>query len=206
MSVTVVEGDLPASLARLLASAERVGVDTETSGLEWASDRLELCQLFSAATGPVLVRNVVDFPHRLAGLLGDENVIKVFHYAPFDLRFLEAQWSIRARRVECTKAASRILDPHLPAAEHSLKPLLHRHLGVTISKDAIRTSDWGAASLSQEQLNYAAADVRHLEALSDDLRGRLEAGSLHDLFAEVCAYLPTDAHLAVTGTPNPLNY
>ena len=206
MSVTVVEGDLPAPLACLLASAKRLGVDTETSGLNWASDQLLLCQLFSPESGTVLVRDVHQKPSRLADLMADEAVVKVFHYAPFDLRFLEAQWSIRARRVECTKAASRILDPYIPAAEHSLKPLLQRHLGVQISKGAVRTGDWGAAILSQEQVDYASADVRYLGSLSAELRGRLEATNRHELFADVCAYLPTDAHLAVTGTPNPLNY
>jgi ribonuclease D len=139
--------------------------------------------------------------------MGDPTVLKVLHFAPFDLRFLEASWGMRAAPVGCTKAASRLLDPYLPSSEHSLQALLRRHLGIAVSKGEVRMSDWGSAAvLSEEQIGYATADVAHLLDLHDVLIKRLDDLGRSELFARVCAYMPVDAHLEVTGIPNPLAY
>lgn len=204
MTVKLVEGDVPAGLARVLRRPGVVAVDTETSGLDWRSDRLHLCQLFTSETGPVLLRHVEGVPTGLASVMQDPAVLKVLHFAPFDLRFLEARWGIQARSVACTKAASRLLDPTLE--EHSLKALLERHLGVVIEKGHVRTSDWSTPTLSDEQLAYAVGDVSHLLDLHRLLSDRLEAAGLSGMYAQVCAYMPVDAHLAVAGYPNPLIY
>ena len=89
---------------------------------------------------------------------------------------------------------------------HSLKPLLERHLGVTIEKGPVRTSDWSASTLTDEQVAYAAGDVSHLIDLHTLLVERLEAAGLSELYSQVCAYLPVDAHLEVDGYPDPLRY
>lgn len=204
MPVVVVEGDLPADLALAIRAAGRVAVDTETSGLDWSRDRLQLCQLFTDETGPVFLRRVEGRPEHLASVMHDPAVLKVMHFAPFDLRFLEAQWGLETRSVACTKTASRLLDP--TSEDHSLKTLLERHLGVTVAKGSVRTSDWGAAILSDEQVEYAAGDVAHLLDLHRRLADRLEQAGLARLFEAVCAYLPVDAHLEVGGYPNPLAY
>ncbi|WP_147918740.1 ribonuclease D [Ruania zhangjianzhongii] len=206
MGATVVEGDLPEDIADALRTAERIAVDTETGGLSWPEDPLLLCQVFSPATGPVLLRSVRRRPERLAAVLEDRGVTKVFHFAPFDLRFLAARWGVRTVGVECTKAASRLLDPDLPHAAHSLQSLVDRHLGITIAKGATRTSDWGATHLSPDQIAYAAADVAHLLDLVGTLKERLVKAGLDETFRAVCAYLPTDAQLEVDGIPNPLLY
>lgn len=206
MAVTLVEGDLPADLARRLRACDHIAVDTETSGLDWATDKLQLCQLFTPATGPVLLRGVDCSPPELTKVLGDPAVLKVLHFAPFDLRFLEARWGVRARSVACTKAASRLLDPGLPAADHSLQSLLRRHLEVTIAKGSVRTSDWGTGTLSDEQIAYAVADVAHLLDLHELLTKRLDDSGLSTLFSQICAYIPVDSHIEVTGIPNPLTY
>lgn len=179
-------------------------MDTETSGLHWARDVLHLCQLFTPETGSVLLRHVEGIPAGLASVLADTAVLKVLHFAPFDLRFLEAKWGIQASPVACTKAASRLLDPDLD--DHSLKTLLERHLGVIIEKGRVRTSDWSAPILSNEQVSYAVADVSSLLDLHRVLSDHLEVAGLSGLFQQVCAYMPVDAHLEVAGYPNPLNY
>lgn len=207
MSAAILSGDLPREIADAIRSAGRVAVDTETSGLDWSVDSLQLCQLFTPVTGPILIRDVSRRPPvEFASLMADPDVTKVFHFAPFDLRFLEAQWDVRVASVECTKAASRLIDPDAPASMHSLQGLLERHLGIHIGKGAVRTSDWGAATLTAEQVAYATADVDQLLPLADALRRRLEAGGMLQLFAQVCAYMPVDAHLDVSGIPNPLLY
>jgi ribonuclease D len=206
VSATFVEGDLSEELARALGTASCVAVDTETSGLEWATDRLQLCQLFTPETGAVLLRGVSGRPERLASVLEDPAVLKIFHYAPFDLRFLEGRWGVRVAAVGCTKTASRLLNPGLASAEHSLSALLSRHLDLTITKGAVRTSDWGAGRLTDTQVAYAMADVAHLIDLHTVLASQLKTLQLWDLYEQVCAYLPVDAHLEVSGIPNPLLY
>jgi ribonuclease D len=152
------------------------------------------------------VRGVSPVPARLAELFADSNILKVFHFAPFDLRFLEAHWGVRATSIACTKAASKISDPEMPPQEHSLKRLAKRTLGVELDKGSVRTSDWGARVLTDEQLSYAVADVLHLLDVLDYQLERLTAAGRALDFWNVCGYMPTDAHLGVTGVPNPLEY
>jgi ribonuclease D len=202
----VLAGDLPREVADAVLVSDVVAVDTETSGLSWRENRLQLCQLYTAQTGPVFVHSVSRPPDRLAEVLSSTQVTKVFHFAPFDLRFLESQWHIETANVACTKAASKILDPHLPPSGHSLAQLALRYLEVTLDKGAVRTSDWGATTLSPEQLTYAASDVLHLPALLAVLTERLQATGRLNTWKAVCNYIPVDAHLEVSGIPNPLTY
>lgn len=206
VSIHVVTGDLSDRLAAELRQLERVAVDTETTGLDWQQDSLELCQLFSPTSGSILVRRSETWPINLLGLLEDPQVTKVFHHAPFDLRFIEATWGARTNSVFCTKAASKLLDPQLPVSEHSLAPLLKRHFGIHLDKGAVRVSDWGAQVLSPEQEAYAAADVSHLLKLAALEHQRLQTLGLQSELDLICAYMPLDAHFAVTGVPNPLTY
>lgn len=207
MKASVLSGDVSDEVVALIKDAGLVAVDTETSGLDWATDSLHLCQVFAGATGPLLVRNAGPRPQRLAALLEDPAVVKIFHFAPFDLRFLEAKWGVRAQAVVCTKAASKLLDPGLPSAHHSLQALVERYLGIQLSKGQVRTSNWGATDLSEEQVAYAAADVVHLPDLFKTLQARLSATpDIAQIYSEVCDYMPVDAHLAVAGYQNPLAY
>ncbi len=90
-AVTLVDGDLPSDLLATLRQFGQVAVDTETGGLSWSSERLELCQLFTPSTGPVLVRRFSGRRESLATLLEDPFVLKAFHFAPFDLPVPRAQ-------------------------------------------------------------------------------------------------------------------
>lgn len=201
----MVTGDLPIGLAEQLCKAGRVAVDTETTGLDWRTDSLELCQLFATSVGAVLLRIEGDAPH-LRSLLEDASVAKVFHFAPFDLRFLEAALGARTTSVICTKAASKLLNPELPASSHSLGALLARHFGVELDKGPVRTSDWGAKELTEAQTDYAVSDVASLLRLADVEVEDLRRQGLEDVFAAICAYMPVDAHLEVIGVPDPLSY
>ena len=130
MQANVFLSDLPAQVASALRSEAVVGVDTETTGLDWRTNGLRLCQFFTAVTGPILLRPDERYPANAVAVLSDPGVLKVFHHAPFDLRFLQATWTLNVESVACTKAASKLLDPRLPSSEHSLGALLERHLGV----------------------------------------------------------------------------
>jgi len=206
MPMHVITGDLPQELADEIRSGSSVAVDTETSGLDWRRDTLELCQLFTLATGPVLIRRSEARPQNLVDLLENSQLTKVFHHAPFDLRFLEATWGARTSPVFCTKTGSKLLDPQLPSSEHSLKSLLARHFEIQLDKGSVRVSDWATDELSPEQLEYAAADVSSLLRLARLEAEQLRLRGLETEFEAVCASLPVDAHLEVAGFPNPLVY
>lgn len=205
-AIPVFHGDLPTSVANALLASPIVAVDTETSGLSWAVDRLQLCQLFSPTTGAVLLRPGELPPARLLELLRSPATAKVFHFAPFDLRFLCAAWNVTARNVRCTKTAHKLLRPTAPSREHSLGELVRFYLGIELDKGNVRTSDWGAGSLSEIQVAYAAADVVHLIPLLEMLEAELAGAGKSELFDAVCSYLPIAVELEIDGMPDPLQY
>jgi len=192
-------GDLPAGVAL----GDCVAIDTETMGLAFERDRLCLVQL-SAGDG---VCHLVQFAHpgrvpdayaapRLKALLADPAVLKLFHFARFDLAMLRRHLGVMAQPVYCTKIAARLVRTFTD--RHGLKDLCKELLGVELSKQQ-QTSDWGAAELSREQLDYAAADVAHLHALKrklDELLLREDRLAL----AEGCfRFLPHRAALDLAG-------
>jgi ribonuclease D len=206
-SLTVSRGDLPAGFVARFRGSPLVAWDIETSGLDWQNARIGTCQIFAEGVGAVLV--AMDFgvrPARLVSLLENPSVPKVFHHAPFDLRFMMHEWGVRPASVKCTKVASKLIAPEAPNDEHSLQRLLARYTGVEISKGAVRTSDWTAARLSPEQLAYAASDVIHLPALLRALSGELDRLGRIWLYERCCEFLPARAALELGSYPDVFAY
>ena len=194
MTTHLHRGDLPAGLA--FGSA--VAVDTETMGLDPARVRLCLVQL-SAGDGNC---HLVQFAPgqygapRLKALLGDSKVLKIFHFARFDLAMIQRYLGVRAAPVYCTKVASKLARTFTD--RHGLKDLCREILGVELSKQQ-QSSDWGAPELSEEQKRYAAADVEHLHALKAKLDAML-AREGRSALAQACfEFLPTRAALDLAG-------
>ena len=159
-------GDLPEGID--FGSA--VAIDTEAMGLNPHRDRLCLVQLSGGDGDAHLVHlapGCYDAP-RLRRLLADPDVTKLFHFARFDLAMLYHYLGVMARPVYCTKIASRLARTFTD--KHGLRELCKDILGIDLSKQQ-QSSDWGAPSLTEEQLRYAASDVLHLHAL----RARLDA-------------------------------
>ncbi len=179
-----------------------VAVDCETMGLNPYRDRLCLVQL-SAGDGVAHLVQIApgqtEAPN-LARVLGDPGVLKIFHFARFDLAVLRHRLGVRTAPVWCTKIASKLVRTFTD--RHGLKNLLAELLGIDISK-LQQTSDWGARELSEAQLAYAAADVLHLHQLKAVLEGMLiREGRL--ALAEACfAFLPTRAELDLLGFAEP---
>ena len=184
-----------------------VAVDTETMGLNPHRDRLCLVQL-SAGDGVAHLVQIV--PARLGGhgadcpnlcrLLADPGVVKLMHFARFDVAVLQHALSIELAPVRCTKIAARLTRTFTD--RHGLKDLCKELLGVDLSKQQ-QSSDWGAAELSAEQLAYAAADVLHLHALWQRLEALLRREGRLAL-AEACfAFLPARARLDLLGYEAP---
>jgi ribonuclease D len=195
MSVRVHRGDLR-DLSRYQVSM--VAVDTEAMGLEPHRDRLCLVQL-SPGDGSADVVQIVDpavAAPNLTKLLVDASILKIFHFARFDLAAIQQGLGVMPSPVYCTKIASRIARTYTD--KHGLKDLVRELLGFDLSKQQ-QLSDWGAESLSDAQIAYAAGDVVHLHALKEKLDAMLAREGRASL-AEACfGFLPDRARLDLAG-------
>ncbi len=190
-----------------LAFGPMVAVDTETMGLNPHRDRLCLVQL-SAGDGIAHLVQIVpaslggrgaDCPN-LKRLLTDTAVVKLMHFARFDVGILQHALDITVAPVKCTKIAAKLVRTFTD--RHGLRDLCRELLGVDLSKQQ-QTSDWGAPELSADQLAYAASDVLHLHALWQRLEATLRREARLDL-AEACfAFLPARARLDLLGYEEP---
>jgi ribonuclease D len=180
MSIHVYKNDLPQGVTFTGA----VAVDTETLGLKPTRDRLCLVQL-SQGDGIV---HIVQFDGEnyeapnLKAVLGDRNLVKIFHYARFDLAVIAHYLNVHAAPLWCTKIASKLVRTYTD--RHGLKELCRELIGVEISKQQ-QSSDWGALELSEAQLNYAASDVLYLHQLKDKLEMMLDREGRRPM-AEAC--------------------
>lgn len=194
MTIHFHEQDLPDGLDL----GTSVAVDTETLGLEPLRDRLCLAQLSAGDDTAHLVRFAKDNYEapNLRALLSDPKITKIFHYARFDIAVLLHYLGVETAPVYCTKIASRLTRTYTD--KHGLKDLAKELLDVDISKQQ-QTSDWGAETLSDAQLHYAAADVLHLHKLRDALDERLARDGRGALADAAFAFLPTRAKLDLAG-------
>lgn len=179
---------------------DAVAIDTETLGLNPHRDRLCVVQI-SPGDGSA---DVIQIEHgqkkapNLVKLLRDRKITKLFHYGRFDLAVLFNAFGAMPEPVFCTKIASRLVRTYTD--RHGLKDICSELLGVGLSK-AQQSSDWAAATLSPEQLEYAASDVLYLHRLRDVLAGRLEREN-RTAVADACfRFLPTRARLDLMGWP-----
>ena len=189
------EGDLPDGA---LAGAAAVAVDSETMGLALGRDPLCVVQL-SAGDGDAhvvrLARPGYDAPN-LKRLLTDPATLKIFHFGRFDIAMFLLHLNILTGPVYCTKIASKLARTYTD--RHGLKDLVKELLNVDLSK-VQQSSDWGAATLSAEQVAYAASDVVHLHALKARLDGMLAREGRAGLAKAAFEYLPHRAALDVAG-------
>jgi len=198
------DGDISFEQEAAASAAGMVAWDIETSGLDWKTDRIALCQVYAPNHGTELVRLGADLPIRLMKLLSDRDIRKIFHHAMFDVRFMMFQWKVSPRNVVCTKIASKVLR-RSEGPEHSLQELLRSSLGVKIDKGP-RLSNWEAPQLERGQLAYATNDVVHLPQLLEWLSDALQRANRYDL-AEACwAHIPTRARLEIGGFPDVYQY
>ena len=199
----VLEADLDHWAFQQTLLTEVVALDIETTGLDWRRETIGTVQL-QVADATYVVRPGGRVPRLLKAILEDRAICKLFHHAMFDLRFLAHHWGVTPANVACTKISSKLADPELPRAEHSLAPLLERSLGIRLDKGA-RTSDW-TGDLSEAQLRYAANDVRHLTELHWHLEERLRERGLLELRNRCYAHLPTQVELEVGEFPDVFAY
>ena len=198
MANLLYKGDLPVDLD--LGAV--VAVDSETMGLNPVRDRLCLIQLSCGDGNAHLVqfsKCSFDAPN-LSALLRDPGVLKIFHYARFDLAAIRYCLGVTVEPVYCTKIASKLVRTF--AERHGLKDICKELLDVDISKQ-MQSSDWGALELSNRQLSYAATDVLHLHRLKEEFDRRLEREDRKGLAEALFRFLPTRAELDLLGWDDP---
>jgi len=194
LSVHLHRGDLPEGLD----FGDIVAIDTETMGLRPARDRLCLVQL-SSGDGSC---HIVQFTGgkfkapRLKQLLTDPGVLKLFHFARFDVGILKQYLDVLTQPIYCTKIASKLTRTYTD--RHGLKDLVKELVGEDLSKQQ-QSSDWGADQLTDAQLQYAASDVLHLHALKDRLDTLLAREDRTGIAQACFDFLPTRATLDLSG-------
>jgi ribonuclease D len=194
MTIRLHRGDLP-DLSHYRQSA---AVDTETMGLDHRRDRLCVVQL-SPGDGTA---DVIQVPRggapatNLRTLLTDPGVLKIFHFARFDLGALQLNVGVMPSPIYCTKIASRLARTYTD--KHGLKDLTRDLLGIEISKQQ-QLTDWGGESLTDAQIAYAASDVLHLHALKDRLDTLLAREGREGLAAACFRFLPDRVRLDLAG-------
>jgi ribonuclease D len=194
MTIRLHRGDLP-DLARYKGAA---AIDTETMGLNPHRDRLCVVQLSPGDGSADVVQiplGATDAPN-LKKLLADKSIVKIFHFARFDIAALYNALGVMPEPVYCTKIASRLTRTYTD--KHGLKDLVRDMLGIDLSKQQ-QLSDWGSDALTDAQVAYAASDVLHLHALKGKLDTLLAREGREALAAACFGFLPDRARLDLAG-------
>ena len=197
MTHSVYKNDLPDDLDL----GPIVAIDCETMGLHPHRDRLCVVQLSGGDGKAHLVQIAKDqtAAPNLEKLLADPEVLKLFHFGRFDIAVLKHTFGVLTAPVFCSKIASKLVRTYTD--RHGLKNLLQELLGVDISKQQ-QSSDWGAETLSEAQVNYAASDVLYLHEVHKILLERLDREDRMALAQACFDFLPTRAELDLAGWPD----
>jgi ribonuclease D len=197
MTIMQYKGDLPANLD----FGTSVAIDTETLGLNPARDALCVIQISTGdGTAHILQfdRSTYSAPN-LKKLLTNSKILKIFHFARFDIAAIKTYLDIDCAPVYCTRTASRLARTYTD--RHGLRDCCRELLGVELNKQQ-QSSDWGADTLTADQLQYAANDVLYLHALKDKLDGMLKRENRTALAQKCFDFLPVRAELDIEGWQN----
>ncbi len=202
----IVSGDLSEDLLQAYLASPDLAVDTETMGLQTRRDRLCLVQLCDRRGRATIVQVPADrlLPEvppaarmpRLKRLMEEPRVLKVFHFARFDVAALRYWAGIDVAPLYCTRTASKLARTYTD--RHGLKDNLLEFLDVELDK-VTRHSDWSSPTLSPEQVSYAISDVTLLLPLMDRLEEMLQRQGRSALARECFAAIPTMAKLDIAG-------
>lgn len=194
MNIHLHENDIPSEIT----FSRAIAVDTETTGLNLKRDRLCLVQLSDGDGNAHLIRftNRLYQAPNLIALLENQELVKIFHFARFDVAVLFEHLNVWCEPLYCTKLASKIARTYTD--RHGLKDLCKELLGKELSKGQ-QSSDWGAASLSPEQQTYAANDVLYLHQLREKLDSILEREGRQQLAMDCFSFIQSRAKLDLSG-------
>lgn len=194
--VQVFQGDLPPNIK----FPKMVAVDSETTGLDILNDKLCLVQIGDGKGNAWLVQIKKNIPcPNLKSLLTNPKILKIFHFARFDVAKLKVDLKIDVNPIYCTKIADKLVRPD---KKHSLKNLCEDYLGIQLDKEQ-QCSDWSKKELSPEQIHYAANDVMYLHALKAILDKELKKQKRLTLALDCFKFLNARAELDILGYEEP---
>lgn len=194
--VQVFQGDLPPNIK----FPKMVAVDSETTGLDILNDKLCLVQIGDGKGNAWLVQIKKNTPcPNLKNLLTNPKILKIFHFARFDVAKLKVALKIDVNPIYCTKIADKLVRPD---KKHSLKNLCEDYLGIQLDKEQ-QCSDWSKKELSPEQIHYAANDVMYLHALKAILDKELKKQKRLNLALDCFKFLNARAELDILGYEEP---
>lgn len=218
VTVEVVDEDLTDEFMRRVYSArssDKLGIDIETSGLDYIHDRIATVQVYSQSAGVqiVRIRDGQSSPGNIRYILEDPTSTKIFHYGMFDLSFLGYKWKIYARNVEDTRIAATLLDPYKnryfnPTRnkyDHGLAALVWTYFKDRLDKE-LAVSNW-FGNLSPAQLSYASKDVIYLPALLDIMHAEMLHANprLSTVAKQAYFWLPGKVYCKINNMPDPLD-
>ena len=197
MKITLYQNDLPNN--HELESAKSVAIDAESLGLNYQGrDKLCLLQLCSGNEEVYIVqfdREKYLAPN-LNKLLSNKNILKIAHYARFEIGILKHYLKIDLQNIYCTKIASKLCRTYTD--KHGLYDITKELLGITLNKTQ-QSSDWGLKELSEEQKQYAASDVIHLHHIKEKLDQMLLRENRNEIAKKCFAFLETRVALDLGG-------
>ena len=190
MTVSIYKNDIP----EYLDLGNEIAVDTETMGLKSGRDRLCLVQMADAKgiVHLIQIEKNQKQAKNLERLMTDEDTVKIFHYARFDIGVLHRNLNFMTRNIYCTKIASKLARTF--SQSHGLKNLVKEILAIDISKEQ-QSSYWGTDALDENQIDYAKQDVLYLHQIKKHLDNILKREDRYDIFEKMCYFLPARCEL-----------
>ena len=193
------QNDLPKNIINSFKSS--ISIDTETLGLNIKRDRLCLIQLKNDYNGKIYLIKFDDGiiaknSPNIKFLLESKNILKIFHFARFDMAILKENLKINIKNVFCTKVASKLTRTY--SSKHGLKDLVNELLNISLDKTE-QTSDWSQKKLSKKQISYAINDIIYLSQLKTNLEQKLINQKRLKIFSSIMKFMETRVDLDLMG-------
>ena len=195
--ISFCENDLTEELFSVYKSSKYLALDTEAMGLCHGRDRLCLIQICNESDLTACIKIEIGNRKapRIKNLLENEKIMKIFHYARFDVAALKCNLTIQTQNIFCTKIASKLARTY--TNKHGLKDLINELLGIELDKSS-QSSDWGSEeNLSQDQINYAANDVKYLIKAMDKLTLMLKREKRYEIAQKCFSVIPIYSDLDI---------
>lgn len=187
------------------SNVDKVSIDTETTGLDPLEDKLCIIQIYNGVNMYIIKYSEEKEYKNLINIITNENIIKVFHHASFDVRFLIKNLKINfINNTVCTKIAYKVINGINKSS--SLKVLVKEYLDITMDK-SLQTSNWMSENLTKKQIEYAVADAYYLYYLWEKIKIDLKNNNDFWNISEQCfKYIPINAYLCNKGINNIFEY
>ena len=195
--ISFCKNDLTEELFNSYKNSKYLAIDTEAMGLYHGRDRLCLIQICNESnlTSCIRIENGSRKATRIQNLLEDKKIMKVFHYARFDVATLKCNLEIETQNIFCTKVGSKLARTY--TNKHGLKDLINELIGIELDKSS-QSSDWGnEENLSPDQINYAANDVKYLIKAMKKLNVILKREKRYDIAQKCFSVIPIYAELDI---------